>query len=107
MAFSIAKTALAGGLVLGTLAATVGITQARTFTEDEYVNRDVCYEAQRIPALVQYNTRGHLVSGPSQSWVGNPQVDGSIVRRAHHDAVYIQTRRVLEDQHVTLVRVPC
>ncbi|MGD1887991.1 MAG: hypothetical protein ACFB01_12895 [Cohaesibacteraceae bacterium] len=107
MKISLAKTALAGGLVLGTLAATMSVTQARTFTEDEYINRDRCYEARRIPALVEYNTRGHLVSTSSRHWVGNPQVDGSLVVNHYNDPVYIQTRRILEDQHVTLVPVAC
>lgn len=104
---SLTNYALVGSVALGGMVAAVATSEARTFTEDEYINRDRCFVAQRVPALVEYNTRGHHVASASRSWSGNPQVDGSLVVHQHHDAVYIQTRRVLEDQHVTLVPTDC
>lgn len=104
---TLTRYAVVGTVALGGMSAMIASGEARTFTEDEFINRDRCFVAERIPALVEYNTRGELVQNSSRSWVGNPQVSGSLVVDQHNDAVFLQTRRVLEDQHVTLIPVPC
>lgn len=80
---------------------------AEVYTKREYVNRDVCYRARKIPALVSYNTRGIKLQDASTSWVGNMQRSGARVVQRYYDEVYIQTREVVEDQHVTLIPVSC
>ncbi|MGD1887989.1 MAG: hypothetical protein ACFB01_12885 [Cohaesibacteraceae bacterium] len=98
---------LAGSLVLGTLAATTSVTQARTVTVNEHINNDRCYEARRIPALVEYNTRGRLVATSSRELVGDMKEENARIVDRHNDAVYVMTREVVEDQHVTLIPVEC
>ncbi len=83
------------------------VSSAETYIKREYVSRDVCYRARKVPAKVQYNTRGVKLRDASRSWSGNMQADGALVVDRYHDEVYIQTREVVEDQHVTLVRVNC
>ena len=104
---SLTRLSLVGALFVSTSAAMIGMAEARTYTAEEFVNRDRCYEAVRMPAIVEYNTRGIHVSDATRSWVGNPQVDGSLVISDYDDPVYIQTRRIVDDQHVTLVPTAC
>ncbi|MCB1439377.1 MAG: hypothetical protein KDJ63_06335 [Nitratireductor sp.] len=85
----------------------VGSASAKTYTKSEYINRDKCYIAKRIPATVQYNTRGVKLRDASRSWVGNAQRHGAKIIDKYHDPVYMQTRTVVEDQHVTLVPSKC
>ncbi|MBB4302073.1 hypothetical protein GGD81_001097 [Rhodobium orientis] len=103
-------TALSAGLFLGAFSAVTGFStdaEARTYTKSRYVNNDRCYRVKRIPQLVEVDTMGKLLRGSSRSWVGNAQRHGALVIDRYHDPVYIQTERVLEDQHVTLVPVSC
>lgn len=85
----------------------VDVASAKTYTKREHVNRDKCYRVKKVPALVEYNTRGIKVRGSSRSWSGNMGRHGSVVRDKYHPEVYIQTRRVLEDEHTTLVPTSC
>ncbi|MBV6658996.1 MAG: hypothetical protein KI785_14630 [Devosiaceae bacterium] len=98
---------VAGLVVAGTSVASLGVAEARTFTTEEVINRDRCYEAVLMPAIVEHNTRGIHVSSASRTWVGNPQVAGSHVIHQCNDPVFIQTRRIVDDQHITLVRKSC
>lgn len=85
----------------------VDSASAKTYTTREHVNRDKCYRVKKVPALVEYNTRGIKVRDSSRSWTGNFGKNGGIVRDKYHPDVYIQTRRVLEDEHTTLVPTSC
>lgn len=80
---------------------------AETYTTREHINRDKCYRVKKVPALVEYNTRGIKVRDSSRSWKGNFGKNGGIVRDKYNPEVYIQTRRVLEDEHTTLVPTSC
>lgn len=62
-----------------------------------------CYDKVYVPATVQINTRGRLVSPERFSWE-----QGELQwQRVRHPAVYIQTRKVIEQDHYTLVRAAC
>ncbi len=80
---------------------------AEVYHKREHINRDKCYKVKKVPALVEYDTRGIKVRDSSRSWKGNFHKDGSIVRDKYHQDVYIQTRRVVEREHTTLVPVKC
>lgn len=86
---------------------TAGSATAETYTKREYRNRDECYRAKIVPAIVQYNTQGIKVRDASESWSGNMYAAGSRVVKRYHDPVYIQTSEVIEEQHITLVPVKC
>ncbi len=86
---------------------TVDVASAETYTTREHINRDKCYRVKKVPALVEYNTRGIKVRGSSRSWKGNFGRNGAVVRDKYHPEVYIQTRRVLENEHTTLVPTSC
>lgn len=80
---------------------------AETYTTREHINRDKCYRVKKVPALVEYNTRGIKVRDSSRSWTGNFGRNGGVVRDKYNPDVYIQTRRVLENEHTTLVPTAC
>jgi len=103
------KTAVAIAVAAGGtgVALTTGEVEAKTITKWEYINRDKCYKAKRVPATVQYNTKGKLKKAASRVWVGNAQKHGAKVVDKYNDAVYFQTRTVIEDQHITLVPTKC
>ncbi|MFB2550346.1 hypothetical protein [Ensifer soli] len=83
------------------------VASAEVYTKREYLNRDVCYRAKKVPATVAYNTRGIKLRDASREWKGNMQRSGAYVVDRYNDEVFIQTREVIEDQHMTLVPVPC
>ncbi len=104
------KTVKRSALVLSSvmmLAASVSVSTARTYEVNEYQNKSQCYRAKKIPARIEYDTRGIPVSGASRSWHGNAQREGAIIVNQYNDAVFIQTKREVEAQHVTLVSVSC
>lgn len=104
---SLALGALAvafGGIVS---LASVSTSNAEIIIKSENINRSACYRARKVPAKVAYNTRGQKLRDASRSWHGNMQAHGSKVVDRYNDEVFIQTREVIEDQHMTLVRVPC
>lgn len=85
----------------------VNSASAETYTAREHINRDKCYRVKKVPALVEYDTRGIKVRDSSRSWKGNFGKHGGLVRDKYNPNVYIQTRRVLEDEHTTLVPTSC
>jgi hypothetical protein len=101
---TLALATLVGG---GSLLASTSAANAEVIMRKERINSDVCYQARRVPATVAYNTRGIRLSNASRSWTGNMQVNGGRVVDKHNDEVFIQTRKVVENQHMTLVQVPC
>jgi hypothetical protein len=98
---------LAAAIAVGSLGFSASIASAKTYTAHEYQNRDVCYRVKKVPATVEYNTRGTKLRDASRSWSGNLYKDGGKVVDRYNDEVYIQTRRVIEDQHYTLVPSKC
>lgn len=95
--------AMAAVVCLGAFASTA---DARTYREEVTPNNDKCYVVKYIPALYQVNTRGKKVSGESKSWVGEI-ADGAVVIKRRNPAVYIQTRKLLESDHYTLIPQGC
>ncbi len=79
---------------------------ARTYTEEVTPNRDKCYLVQYVPALYQVNTRGKKVKGESTSWHGD-YADGAVIIKRRNPAVYLQTRKLLEADHYSLVPQSC
>src|SRR5690606_39179665 len=99
--------ALATIVAGGAMSTSIDTASAEVFTRREAVNRDVCYQARRVPATVSYNTRGIKLKDSSRSWEGNMQRHGSKIRDRYNDEVYIQKEEAIEDQHMTLIPVSC
>ena len=89
--------------------AALGAISASSASAETYIVRQVvspniaCYDRVYVPARVLVNTRGRLVRGESKVWVTSPG-RWDYVRNA---ATYIQTRKVVEADHYTLVRRGC
>lgn len=98
--------------ILIATAAVVGLgvfassADARTYTEEVTPSRDKCYLVQYVPALYKVNTRGKKVKGESTSWHGE-YADGAVIVKRRNPAVYIQTRKLLEADHYSLVPQGC
>lgn len=111
MAVKYMRKILLSAMVISSLGATPILlsdtSEAKTYTKREHINRDKCYRVKKVPALVEYNTRGIKVRDSSRSWSGNFHKHGGVVRDKYHPDVYIQTRRVVENEHTTLVPVSC
>ncbi|HDZ73332.1 MAG TPA: hypothetical protein ENH55_11290 [Aurantimonas coralicida] len=90
---------------VSTLALSVA-ADAKTFTRKVVENNDKCYLVEYIPSTYIFNTKGKKVSGESRSWVGNI-ADGAVIIKRRNPAVYIQTRKLLEQDHYTLVAQGC
>lgn len=99
------KIIIATAAVIG-LGVIATSADARTYTEEVTPNRDKCYLVQYVPALYKVNTRGKKVKGQSTSWHGD-YVDGGVIIKRRNPAVYIQTRRLIEPDHYTLVPKGC
>ncbi|HEX2019288.1 MAG TPA: hypothetical protein VGO17_10160 [Aurantimonas sp.] len=76
--------------------------QARTFKKDVDERGSKCYLVEYVPSLYQYNTRGKLVTGESRTWVGDI-TEGAIISKRRNPSVYIQTKKLVEKDHYTLV----
>ena len=98
----IVTIAATGGMMV-----TTGSAEAKVERKWEHINRDECYKVKKVPATVEYDTRGELVRESSRSWKGNFHKHGSKVVYKYHDPVYKTTRRVIEEQHTTLVPTAC
>ncbi|MEM6616582.1 MAG: hypothetical protein AAGA88_10550 [Pseudomonadota bacterium] len=110
MILKVVTRAAALGLVLG-LALSPAIVstdaEAKVTRVWEHTNKDKCYRVKKVPATVEYDTRGKLKHPAKRVWVGDSSKHGSKVIDRHVDAVYFQTRRVIEEQHTTLVPTSC
>ena len=62
-----------------------------------------CYRQEYVPATIHVNTRGKKLHPERVVW----RHDGDVIRRVRLPAVYLQTRRVVERDHFTRVRVDC
>jgi hypothetical protein len=62
-----------------------------------------CYSQVYVPARIQVNTRGRLVRAPSKGF----EVSGDSWNYVSNPPVYIQTQRVVEPDHYTLVGAGC
>lgn len=103
----ITRVIAAAAIAVSSLGFTATVATAKTYTKKEWQNRDVCYRVKKVPATVEYDTRGKLLREASRSWEGNMYKKGAKVVKKHHDPVYITTSRIVEDQHYTLVPTGC
>lgn len=88
-------------------AASFSVTaDAKTFKKHVVEDHDKCFLVEYVPSTYLYNTKGKKVSGPSKSWIGDI-VDGGVVIKRRNPAVYIQTRKLLEQDHYTLIPQGC
>jgi hypothetical protein len=77
---------------------------ARTYLVDETQSRFIaCYHREYVPAVVRVNTRGKLVQAAYNSW----DVNGDQWNYVRNPGVYIQTRRIVEPDHYTLIGNDC
>ena len=88
----------------GVLALTVGAAEAKVYKEWASPNNRTCYKVEYIQATYLVNTRGKLVRPSSKSWEGEI-VDGGMIYKVRHPAVYKTTRKLIEEDHYTLT--PC
>lgn len=95
---------IAVALTLGFAATTSAF--AATYTIETFPGRDKCFTVKHIPATVQVNTKGTLVQGETNSVVGSYTPGGTVIFR-QNPAVYIETRKVLEQDHISLVPTSC
>jgi len=95
---------IAAAITLG-FAATTSVFAA-SYTIETYPSRDKCFAVKHIPATVQVNTMGTLVQGESNAVVGSYAPGGTVIFRKN-PAVYIETRKVLEQDHISLVPTSC
>ncbi len=77
---------------------------AGTYYVEESQSRYIaCYNRVYVPAKILVNTRGKMVRPYSQSW----DVQGDSWNYVRNVPVYIQTSRVAEPDHYTLVPAAC
>jgi|LNFM01.1.fsa_nt_gb hypothetical protein len=90
-----------GAAMLGGLSTPV---QATTYVETRTMSRYIaCYDRVYVPARVLVNTRGRQVRAPGTAW----EISGTRWDNVRTLGVYIQTERVIEQDHHTLRRRPC
>ncbi len=96
------RKAILGALALASVGFAPTAATAETYVVRERVNRVLaCYNRVYVEARVLVNTRGRLVRQQADSW----EVTGDRWLRVREPATFIQTRRVIEPDHYTLV--PC
>ena len=89
--------------------AAVGMIGASAANAEKYVVREsvsryiACYDRVYVPAAVAVNTRGKLVRSEGRGW----EIGGDRWDYVRSPAVYIETRRLIEADHYTLVKRPC
>lgn len=94
-AVSVAACALFGATV--TASATTYIVEQ---SQSRYIS---CYRKVYVPARIEVNTRGVLVRAASREW----EVNGDTWAYVRNPPVFIETRRVVEPDHFTLVAADC
>lgn len=93
--------AIAGAAAATSFAAPAGAT---TYVESRPLSRHIaCFDRVYVPARVLVNTRGRQVRAPGTAW----EIAGNSWNHVRTLGVYIQTERVIEQDHHTLRRRPC
>lgn len=93
-------TVLGAGMLGGLLSP----VQATTYVETRTMSRFIaCFDRVYVPARVLVNTRGRQVRAPGRAW----EIAGDRWNHVRTLGVYIQTERVIEQDHHTLRRRPC
>ena len=72
-------------------------------TEQSQSRYIACYKRVYVPAKIAVNTRGILVRAPSKAW----EVGGDTWAYVRNPPVYIETTRVIDPDHYTLVSDAC
>ncbi|MEE2951190.1 MAG: hypothetical protein VYD57_08010 [Pseudomonadota bacterium] len=93
--------------VLLTMSALAAAVSFSATAEAKYYKKHVdersakCYVVEYIPSTYKYNTKGKLVTGESTTWSGEI-VDGGKVYHRRNPAVYMTTKKLVEQDHYTL-----
>jgi hypothetical protein len=96
------RTLIIGIAAVGALWA--GTANAGTYITERAESRYIaCYNRVYVPAKVLVNTRGKLVKRYSQGW----ETAGDSWNYVRYPATFIQTSRVVEPDHYTLVGTGC
>ncbi|MEF2552864.1 hypothetical protein VQ042_16095 [Aurantimonas sp. A2-1-M11] len=78
----------------------------KTYKRHISESNEKAYCVEYVPSTYLYNTRGKKVVGESRSWVGE-FADGATIVKRRNPAVYKTTRKLVEQDHYTLVEGPC
>ena len=100
------RNLLIGLTTVATVVAFSVSADAKMYTKYVTENNEKSYCVQYVPSTYVYNTRGKRVAGESQSWVGTI-ADGETIVKRRNPAVYKTTRRLVEQDHYTLVDGHC
>jgi len=93
--------------VLLTMSALAAAVSFSATAEAKYYKKHVdersakCYVVEYIPSTYKYNTKGKLVTGESTTWSGEIE-DGGKVYHRRNPAVYMTTKKLVEQDHYTL-----
>lgn len=93
-------------LAASVVAATVPQVSAATYTVSGSTITRTCYQNVYVPATIQVKTNGTLVTPSGAVTIGN-NTPGTIIEFTASPAVFLETRKVLEAEHISLVPVPC
>jgi hypothetical protein len=93
-------------LALSVVAAAVPQVSAATYTVSGSTITKTCYKNVYVPATIQVKTNGTLVA-PSASVTIGDHTPGTVIQFTSSPEVYMETRKVLEAEHISLVPVPC
>ena len=80
--------------------------EAKKYKRHIAENNEKAYCVEYVPSTYIYNTRGKKVVGESRTWVGD-FVDGATIVKRRNPAVYKTTRKLVEQDHYTLVEGAC
>ena len=78
---------------------------AKTYTVTGYPNRDTCYIVEHVPATYKVDTMGIKVKGEGSGW--NTIAPGKVAKFSTTPAVYIQTKKMIETDHYSLIPTGC
>jgi hypothetical protein len=94
-------------LMIGFAAASVlaaSSASAGTYVVEESQSRYIsCYKKVYVPAKILVNTKGVLVKAGNKAW----EVGGDTWAYVRNPPVYIETKKVIEADHYTLVSGDC
>jgi len=94
---------LVAGFLTATVFAATAANAGTYITEQSQSRYIACYKRVYVPAKIEVNTRGILVRAPSKAW----EVGGDTWAYVRNPPVYIETTRVVEGDHYTLVSDGC
>ena len=88
------------------VAAAVPQVSAATYTVNGSTIKRTCYQNVYVPATIEVKTNGTLVHKSAPITIGNHR-PGTVIEYTSSPGVYMETRKVLEAEHISLVPVAC